>query len=449
MPHDKLPALLLGAALQLCSWHFNAHSVHAQPHSASVEDWAHTHRHAVKIYVYQMPPQFDVEAQDRGCFTALMTQRVNRSSYRTLNGSEADYYFIPGGSLYRTQAAILQMFEYIRQTFPWWNQTRDAGQARHIMVMASDDGAGEAFDRPLGMNTGVPPDVNPLSPNRTVLYMSWNGMQDGLKAGMVECSTCFQPGKDIMMPTAENICGPLCGYNRTVLKSRAVWGKNDSLIQAELHRPRKHLLFYGGMINHPKADDFTGRGGIYAHYVNHSDYLIVRRGEHAPVNFVDAMLDATFCLSPMGQNGGDTDRYIPSILFGCIPVMLNSSHPYVGVPHALPLEEVLPWHKFATVIDVNRLGELDKQLRCLKPHIGRMRAAMAKVWRSFLYTSIYKPYLGEDGATDAFHAIMAVLASRVSHGYRPSDKTMHRLKHGGEYFHCRPDSPPTAATTSP
>ncbi len=47
----------------------------------------------------------------------------------------------------------------------------------------------------------------------------------------------------------------------------------------------------------------------------------------------------------MGQNGGDTDRYVAAIMFGCIPVMLNSSHHEKAVPHALPLEEVLHWEK--------------------------------------------------------------------------------------------------------
>jgi hypothetical protein len=33
------------------------------------------------------------------------------------------------------------------------------------------------------------------------------------------------------------------------------------------------------------------------------------------------------------------------MMFGCIPVMLNSSHHVWAVPHSLPLEEVIPWHE--------------------------------------------------------------------------------------------------------
>lgn len=47
--------------------------------------------------------------------------------------------------------------------------------------------------------------------------------------------------------------------------------------------------------------DYTGRGGLYSNYVNHSDYLIIRKGERPPVDFTAAMQDADFCYSPLGQ----------------------------------------------------------------------------------------------------------------------------------------------------
>ena len=58
--------------------------------------------------------------------------------------------------------------------------------------------------------------------------------------------------------------------------------------------------------------------------------------------------DSDFCYSPLGGNGGDTDRYVPAILFGCLPVLLNSAfgepHPF-RILQALPLEEVLRWEE--------------------------------------------------------------------------------------------------------
>ena len=61
----------------------------------------------------------------------------------------------------------------------------------------------------------------------------------------------------------------------------------------------RYLLFYGGHISNHKLDnvdwrpiDYTGRGGIYHYYRNHSDYLIVNSGppDFGKVNFPDAML---------------------------------------------------------------------------------------------------------------------------------------------------------------
>ncbi len=43
--------------------------------------------------------------------------------------------------------------------------------------------------------------------------------------------------------------------------------------------------------------------------------------------------------------GGLADLYVAAIMFGCIPVMLNSSHGATAVPHALPMEEVLHWER--------------------------------------------------------------------------------------------------------
>lgn len=49
------------------------------------------------------------------------------------------------------------------------------------------------------------------------------------------------------------------------------------------------------------------------------------------------------------QAGGDTDRYIAAMLFGCVPVLLNSAfgRQWHGVrtEQALPLEEVLEWER--------------------------------------------------------------------------------------------------------
>ena len=32
------------------------------------------------------------------------------------------------------------------------------------------------------------------------------------------------------------------------------------------------------------------------------------------------MIAADSCISPLGQTQGDSDRYLPAILYGCVPV---------------------------------------------------------------------------------------------------------------------------------
>jgi hypothetical protein len=73
------------------------------------------------------------------------------------------------------------------------------------------------------------------------------------------------------------------------------------------------------------------------------------------------MPDAQFCYSPLGQFEGDTDRYIPSVLFGCVPVMLLSTNYGSGrVPMALPLQEhpELRWEDFAVGVHLNEVAAL-------------------------------------------------------------------------------------------
>ncbi len=112
---------------------------------------------------------------------------IKASSYFTADGDEAEFYLIPGtgaqlhgghrcsassrltqglthvhlhlaaGHYPQGQAHLLRTFDYVRQTFPWWNRTREAGQARHVLVTLSDHGPGAAaFERPIFVGNGVP-----------------------------------------------------------------------------------------------------------------------------------------------------------------------------------------------------------------------------------------------------------------------------------------------------
>ena len=262
------------------------------------------------------------------------------------------------------------------------------------------------------------------------------GMRDGADAGQRECLVCFQAGKDIQIVTAENVCGPVCGYSREDLRLRSAWATSEA---AKERRAAEHLagktarrstLFYGGRIHALRGEhDASGRAQLLAH-ANATGFKIVNTCGPDPDTPLPAevralfrpfdveMSDAEFCYSPLGQFEGDTDRYVPAILFGCIPVMLTATR-YGGgvVPMALPMEEhpQLTWADFAVLVSTDELGQLPAILaRVSARERMRMRHALARVWRRFLWTRVYGSYLGEDAREDAFESLMDVLHARAA-----------------------------------
>ena len=165
----------------------------------------------------------------------------------------------------------------------------------------------------------------------------------------------------------------------------------------------------------------------------------------------EEMLSTDFCYSPLGVRMGCTDRYIPSVLMGCVPVLMNSTcagnNCRVSFGHALPFEEVIDWSKFSTLADEYSVDKLTVQLECLAPKLKEMREEMRKVWEKLLWTKNSHspvrpgPYLGESGSNDAFNTLMQVLALRIPQGYKPTAETMERMKHRS--WPCRSDAPPT------
>lgn len=96
-------------------------------------------------------------------------------------------------------------------------------------------------------------------------------MRDGPDSGNLEgpCLVCFQKGKDIQMMTAQNVCGPLCGYKRDELARVSLWENATAPVEAlrgggllkhaqrvkyqHIHEyDRPNVVFFGGNI-HPVA----------------------------------------------------------------------------------------------------------------------------------------------------------------------------------------------------
>ena len=423
-----------------------------------------------KIYVYELPEGLRARAErlagaDKA--RALEDRCKNDPSIYTSDGAQADYYWIPG------QGPVF--VDYVKKSFPFWNQTVEAKQARHIMAALFDSGAGETFGEGNSLSNPdriktFPPDIDPGSSERNIIYLTWNGRRDVYPADDhkdYRCGVCFQVGLDIMIPTMENVCGPLCsGISIHELRNSSVWS-NRSDDSSWYTKSRRHRIFFVGTSPSYKHDG-TGRGTFFVNHYNDSRNVIASRGHphhHAnlyPQHLTTPMVmpHSDFSFSPLGVNGGDTDRYVPAVLYGSVPVLLNSSvlgnQPRTGIPQALPLEEAIDWRSFSTLVDEHSLDSLDQQLDCLSPKLPEMRQAMKEVWESLLWSSLYsgkfkspqstyptphnirESYLGESGEKDAFVMLMKVLASRIPQGYKSTAESMERMRHKG--WPCRSEA---------
>jgi len=95
------------------------------------------------------------------------------------------------------------------------------------------------------------------------------------------------------------------------------------------------------------------------------------------------MSDTRFCLSAPGQRGGDSDRYLPAVLFGCIPVIMPADD-------IMPFEaDVIPWDTFSVRLrpeDIPRLHEILGSISQVQQ--DEMRLRMSQYWPYLLYTSL-------------------------------------------------------------
>ena len=334
---------------------------------------------------------------------------------------------------YLTNEWAPEAWAYILTHWPYLNRSIAAGQTRHFITHTCDQGPSSCDYAERTLTEGKLPSFwNPADRGRVVGHLQWNGRADSEEGpdGRRHCLVCFDMDKDIQLMTAQNTCGPLCGYSREALRQWSLWSPANAPRLAQLLvGGRENLLFYGGRIHSPRgAFDISGRAQVLALAHSPGFKVVNTMGDDPdkplPVevtskyrSFAEEMSKSEFCYSPLGQFEGDTDRYVPAVLFGCIPVMLTSAYIYgeKQVPMALPLSERLDWSKFSVLVEMGQVQHLPAILANISTAKRiRMRRTLGKVWRRFVYSTIYAPYLGEDGQDDAFHTLMEVFAHRVA-----------------------------------
>ena len=106
-----------------------------------------------RVYVYDFPTELNC---GRGWGTWL-SEEIRKSKYHEPDPDKADYFWIPGGGWYGYEGSngtvngkehLVSIFEHVKNSHPWWNQTVALGHARHVLVSFYDGGIGEAFDHP-------------------------------------------------------------------------------------------------------------------------------------------------------------------------------------------------------------------------------------------------------------------------------------------------------------
>ena len=426
-----------------------------------------------RIFIYPQLPQWG--AVWNGRLTPLH-DHLRRSQHYTADGSCADFFVVsnhqkPGGKMGKSSAMVAASFEWLAQKWPYWNQTAGRGLVRHLLLMPCDHGPGDCmYDRSflpkkaarLG-SVPLPDALNPLSPRRMVAFVNENGAPGSFNF--------FIRGLDIRLPSGElHDCGPFCGTPKPqrpgrgrsrqgsvaqlVLRQFSPWlperpeAERESLLRAA----RPYRLFWAGRASGRKGF----RGDLFRFHTNKSNHsnhlrdgwlLHDTSGRHQPHGaatvaatrrrgwFAESMARSDFCYSPPGQYHGDSDRYLPAVLYGCIPIFPKDGE-------ALPYDEVLPWANASLRVGLGDVASLHTIIAAVSPaRLLQMRRKLGTIWRRLLWTSTFtgascasgaggscvlaweRPgqpqrslpprYLGEDPSQDAFATFVEVLRARL------------------------------------
>lgn len=304
---------------------------------------------------------------------------IANSPHHTQDGQCADFFVMHNYIGAKSTARVHATFEAVARGWPWWNLTAGAGLVRHLLIAPGDHGPGDMMYDRRYFHEGsavTPPgsvvamrDIIPAGRSRKVGYITLNGdpAPDRLRPNGWNA---FRRGVDVRVPQYEDHqCGPLCGAPPGPMRARllaalpflSLWSpQNAPRLEDALTARRRHRLFWAGLAPH--------KGGeradlLRAHARTPGFALVASAGSRWPSSddgralaasangtawwFQRAMAESDFCLSPPGQTQGDSDRYLPALLFGCIPV-------FVCDGEQLPLSDVIPWNKVSVRLGVRR-----------------------------------------------------------------------------------------------
>uniref|UniRef100_A0A5B6Z8Z3 EGF-like domain-containing protein n=1 Tax=Davidia involucrata TaxID=16924 RepID=A0A5B6Z8Z3_DAVIN len=371
------------------------------------------------IYVYDLPPEFishllegrhfKLECVNRiyddrnatlwtdhlyGSQMALY-ESILASPYRTLDGEEADFFFIPvldsciitraddaphlsmekhlGLRSSLTLEFYKKAYDHIVEQYPYWN--RSSGRD-HIWSFSWDEGAcyapKEIWNSMMLVHWG---NTNSKHNHSTTAF--WADNWDRISSDRRGNHPCFDPDKDLVLPAwkspdTNSLSSKLWARPRE--KRKTLFYFNGNLGPAyENGRPE---ATYSMGIRQKVAEEFgsspnkEGKLGK-----QHAEDVIVTplRSD----NYHEDLASSIFCGVMPGD--GWSGRMEDSILQGCIPVVIQD-----GI--FLPYENVLNYESFAVRIGEDEIPNMIETLRGINETEREFKLAnVQKIWQRFLY----------------------------------------------------------------
>ncbi|GLC51474.1 hypothetical protein PLESTB_000506400 [Pleodorina starrii] len=381
----------------------------------------------LKIYVYELPPNltswFSAPRLDRPLHL-LFWQRLMSSGIRTLNGDEADYFFIPVNTRgFMAKAHMEYALSYIRRTWPWWNNT-DNGH-RHIVVHTGD----------LGVNDFTPSWRHHMgSAFQNITWLTHWGLYD--RHPEYSWEAAHRPGKDIVIP----VLIMTQGFHESPLNPavRAQAEEEGQVLE------RNQMLFFAGRIcgDRQPPDKNTGKCGRYhADYsfgVRQKVYQYHRRTKGFKIaewtkNYLEDISTHKFCLAPVG--GGHGKRQILVALMGCVPLL-------IGDNVFQPFEPEIDWSRFSVSVAEKDIPLLHRILAGVSAaDLAAKQKRLHCAAQHLFYSSSLGAILGEDGRYDAFETTMEILRVRKEHPGVPPEKYTKVDERFRKFVDCDLDGP--------
>eukprot|EP00850_Spirogloea_muscicola_P023503 SM000362S13790 [mRNA] locus=s362:53583:57514:- [translate_table: standard] len=363
----------------------------------TTERWCPQHcAHADEVLVFM--------CMFSGVEKPAILEALMASEHRTSNAEEADYFYVPmmgacaqvrspedsprfnmknkHGDLRVWHVADIyqQAYEYIRDTYPYWNRH---GGKDHIWTFMFDEGACMA---PAAVwssvlltswgNTGVPHNGS------TTAYSldRWDLIPESLRGN----HTCYDPAKDIVLPAwkppnpnpgmvkfhtipRSRLERPTLFYFNGNLGSQYPWGRPEERYSMGIRQ--RVAEFFGSV---PNKDNRTGLLAEEGVIVSHN------RG----ATYAEDLASSRFCGVFPGD--GFSARMEDSILHGCIPVIIQD-----GIHMAF--ENFFNYSKFTVRIAEKDIPNLTKILKGYTDDcVDSMLEAVERVWQRWTYSSVVR-----------------------------------------------------------